>query len=143
MMGRALSFSSIVWILTATACGGGAASAGSGSTPPQESQLSQEPPHAEEASTDGDRRPPVTPNVEIHNACTEAVPIYFGEQPNGTTGDFVTLRGDGTSHVPRREHGELTVWIVDDKGFGLAHVKVTRRMKRVEIGPSCRTVHAD
>ena len=136
MIGRALSSSSLVLVLAAVACGGGSASTSGATT--------ASPPAAQdEPKTEGDSRPPVTPNVEIHNACTDAVPIYFGEQPNGTTGDFVTLRGDGTSHVPRREHGELTVWIVDDKGFGLAHVKVTRRMKRVEIGPSCRTLHAD
>ena len=89
-------------------------------------------------------RPPPSPTVEIHNACADAVPVYFGEQPNGSGGgDFVTLRGSGTSHVERREHGELTVWIVDDKGFGLAHVKVSRKMSKVEIGPSCRTLHAD
>ena len=138
MIGRPpVSVLAIVAVVVA-ACGG--SGGGSSAAPP---------PHAEDRPADensgggGDYRPPVTPNIELHNACTDAVPIYFGEQPNGTTGDFVTLRGDSTSHVPRREHGELTVWIVDDKGFGLAHVKVTRRMKRVEIGPSCRTLHAD
>jgi hypothetical protein len=86
---------------------------------------------------------PVSPSIELVNACATSVPIYLGETPNGTTGSHVELRGGGTSHLARSPDGTLTVWIEDDKGFGLAHVKVTRRMSKVEVGASCRTLHAE
>jgi hypothetical protein len=34
------------------------------------------------------------------------------------------------------------VWLLDDKGEPLVKVHVTRNMKRVEIGKSCRTIDA-
>jgi hypothetical protein len=88
-------------------------------------------------------RKPVSPSVELVNTCAKSVPIYLGETPNGTTGSHVELRGGGTSHLARDPDGTLTVWIEDDKGFGLAHVKVTKRMRKVEIGASCGTLHAE
>lgn len=85
----------------------------------------------------------MSPNVEVVNACARGVPVYFGEEPNGTTGSHATLRGGSTSHLARNEHGELVLWIVDDKGFGHAHVRATKRMRRIEIGASCETLHAE
>ena len=92
---------------------------------------------------DDDPVTPVSPSVEVVNGCTNSIHVYFGETPNGTTGSHNELRGGSTSHVARGADGTLTVWIEDDKGFGLAHVKVTRRMSKVEIGASCGTLHAE
>ncbi len=98
---------------------------------------------SEHDSARGDRRHPVSPNVEVVNSCAQGVPIYLGEEPNGTTGTHVTLRGGSTSHLSRDEHGDLILWIVDDKGFGKAHVRATKRMRKIEIGASCDTLHAE
>ncbi|MDB4995254.1 MAG: uncharacterized protein JWM74_2686 [Myxococcaceae bacterium] len=103
------------------------------------------PPKTEEATRpqgDGPAKP-VSPSVEVINTCATAVHAYVGETPNGTTGSHMELRGGGTSHLARDPDGTLTFWIEDDKGFGLAHVKVTRRMRKVEIGASCGTLHAE
>ena len=86
---------------------------------------------------------PISSPVAVHTECPAGSPIYLGETPNGVTGSFLTLRGGSTSHLARDPQGNLTVWLVDDKGFGLAHVRVTRKMKRVEIGKSCLTLHSD
>ena len=80
--------------------------------------------------------------MEVKNLCLTGVPVYLGDTPNGTTGDHMVLRGGGTSHLPRQPDGTLTVWIEDDRGYGLAKVHVTKRMSHVEIGASCKTLHA-
>ncbi|WP_394830847.1 hypothetical protein LVJ94_30490 [Pendulispora rubella] len=87
-------------------------------------------------------RPPPTKDVEVKNLCQTGVPVYLGETPNGTTGDHIVLRGGGTSHFPRRPDGTFTIWIEDERGYGLAKVHVSRRMSHVEIGASCKTLHA-
>ncbi len=86
---------------------------------------------------------PISSPVEVHTDCPTGSPIYLGETPNGVTGTFLTLRGGSTSHLARDAEGNLTVWLVDDKGFGLAHVRVSRKMKRVEIGKNCQTLRSD
>jgi len=55
----------------------------------------------------------------------------------------MVLRGGGTSHFPRGADGGFTIWIEDERGYGLAKVHVTRRMNQVEIGSSCSTLHAE
>jgi hypothetical protein len=113
------------------ACGGGA------SAPPPKTE--EQPEHPRD---DGPVKA-VSPSVEVVNGCANAVHVYFGETPNGTTGSHNELRGGSTSHIARGPDGTLTVWIEDEKGFGLAHVKVTRRMSKAEIGASCGTLHAE
>lgn len=88
-------------------------------------------------------RPPPTKDVEVKNLCLAGVPVYLGEEPNGTTGAHIVLRGGGTSHFPRRADGTFTIWIEDERGYGLAKVHVSRRMSHVEIGASCKTLHAE
>jgi hypothetical protein len=104
---------------------------------------SRPPPADPDAPHGAAHREPISSPVDVHTECPTGSPIYLGETPNGVTGTFLTLRGGSTSHLARDAEGNLTVWLVDDKGFGLAHVRVTRKMKRVEIGRSCQTLHAD
>lgn len=103
---------------------------------------SRPPPADPEAPRRGHLEPLSSP-VEVHTECATGSPIYLGETPNGQTGTFLTLRGGSTSHLARDAEGNLTVWLVDDKGFGLAHVRVNRKMKRIEIGRSCQTLHSE
>ena len=39
--------------------------------------------------------------------------------------------------------GSVVVWVVDDKGEGLASVHVTRRMKHVRINADCARIDAN
>ena len=55
-------------------------------------------------------------------------------------GHFVGDGGEG--RVPRERDGTLPVALVDDKGAVLATVTVSRRMSKLEIGRSCRTLYA-
>src|SRR5687767_13349720 len=43
---------------------------------------------------------------------------------------------------PRDAGGNQTVWLLDTAGEPIVKVQVTRGMKRVEIGRSCRTLDA-
>jgi hypothetical protein len=77
----------------------------------------------------------------VHNACGEVVTIVFGadgrsEDSKRTIAPFETLDG------PRDADGNQTVWLLDEKREPLVKVSVTRRMQRVEVGRSCRTLDA-
>jgi hypothetical protein len=86
----------------------------------------------------GSRRP-----LDLFNACTKDVHLYFGEQPGDGRGEARTVSAGATIAVPRQPDDTATVWVVDDKGFGLASVHVTRRMKHVRIDPECMRIDAD
>ncbi len=78
---------------------------------------------------------------EVYNACHDVANIAFGgdgraEQSKQTIAPFSTLEG------ARDEEGKQTVWLLDEKREPLVKVIVTRTMKRVEIGRSCRTLDA-
>jgi hypothetical protein len=100
-------------------------------------------PAAEQRQQEFLARPPPSKSVEVKNLCETGVRVYIGETPNGVTGDHLVLRGGGTSHFPRRDDGTFTLWLEDEKGFGLAKVHVTKRMSKIEIGLSCKTLHAE
>ena len=85
-------------------------------------------------------QPPVSQLVDIDNECPSPVRVFFGEKPGGEHDEIHTLRPKGLSHIPRDKSEGLTVWIVDDRGFGLAHVTATKFNHAVEIGESCKTL---
>lgn len=94
-------------------------------------------------STPNDENQTATPTtVEVHNDCTDAVPIFIGDKPKFGSGTKTALGADTTTSVPRNGDGTVTIWIIDQNENGLASVHVTKRMKRVEIGRSCRTLDA-
>lgn len=78
----------------------------------------------------------------IHNACTEVVTLVFGDDPKAANADRRKLDAHGDFDGPRDSAGNQTVWLLDDKGEPLVKVNVTRGMKRVEVGRSCRTLDA-
>jgi hypothetical protein len=86
----------------------------------------------------------ITPiTVDVHNDCTDSVPLFFGEKPKFGNGTKTSISSNTTTTVPRNSDGTLTIWIIDDQENGLASVHVTKRMKKVEIGRSCRTLDAN
>lgn len=79
--------------------------------------------------------------LEIRNDCHEPVIVLYGNVL-GASSPHAVIPGETSSNATRDPDGTLTVWIVDDKDAGLATVQVSRRMRKVEIGKSCRTLYA-
>lgn len=80
--------------------------------------------------------------LEIHNACSDVVTVAFGEEPSASGVGKRTIAADASIDGARDDAGNATVWLLDDKGAPLVKVNVTRGMKRVEVGKSCRSLDA-
>lgn len=78
----------------------------------------------------------------IHNSCSEVTTIAFGEDPKAATSGKRTVASNSSIDGPRDAEGKQTVWLLDDKGEPIAKVRITRGMKQLEIGRSCRTLDA-
>lgn len=78
---------------------------------------------------------------EVYNACTDVVTVVVGD-PKAPDAGQRTVAPSSTIELPRDAEGNQTVWLLDKKGEPLIDVRVTRGMKRVEIGRSCRTLDA-
>lgn len=133
-----MRFSIAATMLTLSALLGGVGCGGAAATPAEDpAEIARE----REAFL---KRPPPPKNVDVENLCTESVRIFVGEDPNGSAGERMDLTGGGKSQIQRRADGStFTLWLQDERGAGLAKVNVTKRMSRVEIGVSCRTLHAE
>lgn len=79
---------------------------------------------------------------EIHSSCTDVVTVVFAEDPKASGAGRRTIAASSSIDGPRDDKGNQTVWLLDDKGEPLVKVHVTRGMKRVEVGRSCRTLDA-
>lgn len=78
----------------------------------------------------------------IHSSCPDVVTLVFGEDPKAVGAGRRTLTGNSEIQGPRDADGKATVHLLDEKGEPLAKVHVTRGMKGVEVGRSCRTLDA-
>jgi hypothetical protein len=78
---------------------------------------------------------------EVYSACTDVATIVFGEESNTERGKK-TIAPSSTVEGPRDPNGNQVVWLLDPKGEPIVKVTVTKGMKRVEIGRSCRTLDA-
>jgi predicted small lipoprotein YifL len=79
---------------------------------------------------------------EVHSSCDEVVTVVFAEDPKAPNAGSRTIAPGSTIEGLRDKQGNQTVWLLDEKGEPLINVHVTRGMKRVEIGKSCRTLDA-
>ena len=70
------------------------------------------------------------------------VTVVFGENPKGPNVYLRKLAPSTTGEAPRDDEGNQTVWLLDARDEPLVKVNVTRGMKRVEVGRSCRTLDA-
>lgn len=114
-------------------------------TPPSSSFLNHDDatPTPSASATPSPTEDTMTPTtIEVHNDCSDSVPIFVGEQPKFGSGTKTSMSGNSTTTYPRNGDGTVTIWIIDDHENGLASVHVTKRMKHVEIGRSCRTLDA-
>jgi hypothetical protein len=80
--------------------------------------------------------------LPITNYCSEIVTVVFGEDPNAATSGKRAIAAGSTIEGPRDAEGKMTVHLLDEHGEKLATVHVTRGMKKVDIGASCRTLDA-
>jgi len=104
-------------------------------------------PAAEEAPAAEEPAPPPAPArsrkpFEVYSACDDVVTVVFAEDPKAPDAGGRTIAPGSTILGPRDNEGNQTVWLLDEKGEPLIKVRVTRGMKRVEIGKSCRTLDA-
>ena len=82
------------------------------------------------------------PPVEVINLCHDVALLAYGEPPDVKPESIGRFMGDATGAAARERDGTLPVALVDDKGNVLSKVNVSRRMKKLEIGRSCRTLYA-
>ena len=124
------------------ACGGNQAEPPATPTPPTSATVAEKPPTE---ATDP-QNPPAPPKkkrpLEIHNACQNVVTVVFGEDPTAKDAGNRTIAAGSSVDGPRDDEGKVTVNLLDEKSQPIAKVRVTRGMKRVEIGASCRTLDA-
>ena len=78
----------------------------------------------------------------VNSLCGDVVTVVFGEDPKAENGSSRTIAPGSSIEGWRDDAGNQTVWLLDDAGEPLLKVNVTRGMKRVEIGRSCRTLDA-
>ena len=91
--------------------------------------------------------PPVEPPAHrdplpIDNRCSDVVTVVFGEDPKAPGALTKTIAGNASSEGLREPDATQWVWLLDNKGEPLIKVHVTRGMKKVEVGRSCRTLDA-
>lgn len=103
-------------------------------------------PPAPEVSAEPSAEPPPTPKkrkpFELHNACGDVATVALGADPKSADAGKRTVAPGADIELPRDDEGNQTVWLLDANGEPLLEVRVTRGMKRVEIGRSCRTLDA-
>lgn len=87
--------------------------------------------------TAAQRRP-----LDIASECPEIVTVAYADDPKDPKAGKRTLAQGTTEAAPRRGDGTQTVWLLDKDGEGLVKVSVTRGMRHVVVGRSCRTLDA-
>lgn len=78
----------------------------------------------------------------IHSSCPDVATITFGEDPKAANAGKRTVASNSSIDGPRDSEGNQIVWLLDDKGEPLVKVHISRGMKQLEIGRSCRTLDA-
>ncbi|MBX3199836.1 MAG: hypothetical protein KF850_20710 [Labilithrix sp.] len=79
---------------------------------------------------------------EVYNSCADVVIIAFAADPKAANVGKRTIAPSSAIEGIRNPDGNQTVWLFDANEEPLLKVEVTRGMKRVEIGKSCRTLDA-
>jgi hypothetical protein len=154
-LATSVAASTIVVTLALVACGGGhpepmtpslsdpahaadPATAGSGAMP----AATADPDAANGASGAAEEHHRQRKPFPIHSSCSEVVTIVFGEDPKAQGAGRRTVAPNSAIDGPRDAEGKQTVWLLDDKGEPTVKVHITRGMKQLEIGRSCRTLDA-
>ena len=80
--------------------------------------------------------------IEIASACPDVVTVVFGEDPKSANATSKTIAPMSSVEGLRDVDGNVTIWLLDTAAEPLLKVHVTRGMKKVEVGRSCRTLDA-
>ena len=80
--------------------------------------------------------------IEIHNSCGDVVSLVFAEDPKTPDAPTKTVASNSSIEGLRDPDGTATIWLLDTKSEPIIKVHVTRGMKKVEVGRSCRTLDA-
>ena len=78
----------------------------------------------------------------VRNTCGEVVTLVFAEDPKAAGALTKTVAPSSEIEGLREPDGTVWVWLLDTKGEPIIKVHVTRGMKKVEVGRSCRTLDA-
>jgi hypothetical protein len=78
--------------------------------------------------------------LDILSECADVVHIVYGDDPKGTARSSIAQ--GGTIEAPRRPDGTQVVNLLDDHDEPIAKVTITKHMKHVVVGRSCRTMDA-
>lgn len=81
--------------------------------------------------------------LDLTSACPHDMHLYFGDHPGDGQGQPGVVATGATIPVPRAADGTQVVWVVDDKGFGLANVHITKHMRHIRIDAACTKLDAD
>jgi hypothetical protein len=132
-------------VAAVAACGGSTPPAAAPAASTSDDTASLSPPaSASTPAAPADTAPARPPRpLDLTNSCAKAMRLYYGENPGDGAGQFATVDPGATIPVPRGPDGAVVVWVVTDKGLGLATVHVTKRMKHVAIDTSCMKIDAN
>jgi hypothetical protein len=137
---------SVLALYALAACGGAkpepVAPASTSAAPPASAAPAEVAPPAAPAEAAAEPHHKKHRPYEITNHCSDVVTIVFGDEPKTAPRGKRTIAANDTIEGPRGEDGTETIWLVDDKGEPLLNVHVTRGIKKVQIGRSCRTLDA-
>lgn len=89
------------------------------------------------AQTGAQKRP-----LEITSHCATPANYYVGEDPKAGGPGKRTVEPMQILPVERNRDGSQTVWLLDEHFAPLIKVGITRGMKKIEVGRSCRTLDA-
>ena len=95
-------------------------------------------PAADSAPTRDQQRP-----LDLASFCPHDLRLYYGQNPGDGMGTNATITTGAVLPVPRNPDGTVVIWVVDEKGEGLASVHVTKRMKHVRINADCSRIDAN
>ncbi len=140
-MTRSFVLAALLSASLAVACGGKEptpASSPASAQAPEAPAASAEPAKQEEPAPEPKKRKP----FEVYSACAEVVTVVFAEDPKAANAGQRAIAPSSSIEGPRDPDGNQTVWLLDTNGEPLVKVHVTRGMKRVAIGRSCRTLDA-
>jgi hypothetical protein len=90
-----------------------------------------------------DAQPARSRPLDLTSACPHDVHLYFGDHPGDGQGQPGVVASGAVIPVPRGADGTQVVWVVDDKGFGLGNVHITKHMHHIRIDAACMKIDAD
>jgi hypothetical protein len=130
------------FVLLASACGSKEPAPATPATSAPSASPSTPTTEAPAASAELAPEPKKRKPFEVYSACAEVVTVAFGEEAKAASAGKRTLAPSASIEGVRNADGNQTVWLLDTNGEPLVKVNVTRGMKRVEVGRSCRTLDA-